>query len=154
MLADATVYGLALYAVGRPQRLQANAATVAGLTQIALGSLVIIEVVRRFLFASEPASVVMMVFGLVALAANVWCLRLISKHRDGGVHMRASFIFSANDVIANVGVILAGALVMLFDSRVPDLVIGAIISVVVLRGGVQILREARDARNDAGSTCD
>jgi Co/Zn/Cd efflux system component len=68
--------------------------------------------------------------------------------------MRASFIFSANDVIANVGVILAGALVMLFDSRVPDLVIGAIISVVVLRGGVQILREARDARNDAGSACD
>jgi Co/Zn/Cd efflux system component len=83
---------------------------------------------------------------MLALVANVWCLWLISKHRDSGVHMRASWIFSANDVIANLGVIVAGALVLYFDSRVPDLVIGAIISTVVLSGGVRILRDASAER--------
>lgn len=146
MLADAFVYGISLHAVGRPRRLQANAATASGVLQIALGLGVLLEVVRRFLYGSEPVSVLMMVVGGVALAANVSCLMLIAKHKKGGVHMRASWIFSANDVIANLGVIISGALVMYFGSRFPDLIIGAVISVVVLRGGVQILRESQKAR--------
>jgi Co/Zn/Cd efflux system component len=70
---------------------------------------------------------------------------LIAKHRDGGVHMRASWIFSANDVIANAGVILSGVLVELLDSRVPDLVVGLAVAALVVRGGVRILGEARRA---------
>lgn len=146
MLADASVYGIALYAVGRSRRLQANAATASGLLQIALGLGVILEVLRRFLYGGEPAGMLMMSVGALALAANVSCLLLIAKHREAGVHMRASYIFSTNDVIASLGVIASGALVMFLGSRLPDLVIGALISVVVLRGGIQILREAKEAR--------
>jgi Co/Zn/Cd efflux system component len=90
----------------------------------------------------------MMAVGGVALAANVTCLILVARHRDAGVHMRASYIFSANDVIANVGVIVSGALVLVLGSRLPDLVVGAVIAVVVVRGGVEILRQARDARRE------
>lgn len=146
MLADASVYGIALYAVGRSRRLQANAATASGVLQIALGLGVILEVVRRFLYGGEPVGVLMMSVGALALAANVSCLLLIAKHREAGVHMRASYIFSTNDVIANLGVIISGAIVMYLGSRLPDLVIGALISVVVLRGGIQILRETKEAR--------
>lgn len=53
--------------------------------------------------------------------------------------MRASWIFLKSDVISNTGVIVAGLLVMASGSRVPDLVVGSIVAVVVLRGGVQIL---------------
>jgi Co/Zn/Cd efflux system component len=84
--------------------------------------------------------------GLAALVANVSCLVLIAKHRKGGVHMRASWIFSTNDVIANLGVIVSGGLVRLLGTRIPDLAIGAIISSIVVRGGIRILREARDER--------
>src|SRR5690606_40948832 len=84
---------------------------------------------------------------ILALIANVACLMLISKHRDGGVHMRASWIFSTNDVIANVGVICSGALVWLLGSRYPDLVIGAIISAVVVRGGIKILKDAKATKS-------
>ena len=146
MLADAFVYGVALYAVGRSQRLQANAATASGVLQVALGIGVLVEVVRRFVFGSDPVSMLMIGVGTLALVANVSCLLLIAKHREGGVHMRASWIFSANDVIANLGVIVSGGLVMYFGNRLPDLIIGALISVVVLRGGVLILREAKAAR--------
>lgn len=143
MAADASVYGIALYAVGGSLRHQANAATVSGVLQIALGLGVLVEVLRRYFYGSEPISELMIVIGAVALAANVFCLFLMAKHRNGGVHMRASWIFSKNDVIANLGVIASGALVLLLGNRFPDLIIGAVISMLVIRGGIQILSEAK-----------
>lgn len=148
MLADASVYAIALYAVGRSRHLQANAAAISGFLQIALGLLVMVDVVRRILVGSEPVSLLIIGIGLVALSANLTCLALISKHRGGGIHMRASWIFSANDVIANIGVIIAGALVWLLGSRIPDLVIGAGIAAVVIRGGIKILLEVRAEPED------
>jgi Co/Zn/Cd efflux system component len=82
--------------------------------------------------------------GLVALIANVVCLILISKHRKGEVHMRASWLFSKNDVIANLGVILAGVLVGWSGSRMPDLIIGFVVALIVFRGGMHILKDARE----------
>ena len=146
MLADASVYGVALYAVGRSPRLQSNSATASGVIQVSLGLGVLFEVVRRFIYGSEPVSFLMMSFGVVALIANLSCLLLLAKHREGGIHMRASWIFSTNDVIANLGIILSGGLVWYFHNRMPDLIVGTIISGIVLRGGIQILREAREAR--------
>lgn len=146
MLADATVYGLSLYVVGKGIALQAKSATVSGVLQIVLGVGVLFEVVRRLAFGSEPQSALIVAVGLAALVANVICLILISKHRDGGVHMRASWIFSTNDVIANLGVILSGVLVWLIGSRYPDLVIGTVISIIVIRGGIKILREANESK--------
>lgn len=142
MLADAIVYGTALYAVGGSTALKRRAASGSGWIQIALGIGVIAEVVRRLLMGSEPSSKLMIGTGALALVANVTCLILLLKHRSGELHMRASWIFSTNDVIANVGVILSGLLVMWTGSRIPDLVIGAIVSVVVIRGGRMILQEA------------
>jgi len=146
MLADALVYGVGLYAVGKSTHIKANAAHASGIFQIALALGVMMDVLRRFIFGSEPASMLMMSFGLVALLANIWCLMIIARHRHGEIHMRASWIFSKNDVIANTGVILAGALVYWSDSHVPDLLIGLIIAVIVIRGGISIIR---DAANEA-----
>lgn len=143
MLADAFVYGIALYAVGKGSGAQVKAASVGGVLQLVLGIGILFEVIRRLIFGSEPVSPLMMGVGVIALVANLICLSLISRHRHGGVHMRASWIFSANDVIANAGVIISGGLVMLFENRLPDLLIGAVIATVVARGGVTILRDAR-----------
>ena len=146
MLADAMVYGTALYAVGRSTNLKHRAARVSGWIQIALGIGVIIEVTRRLLVGSEPVSALMIVTGTIALIANITCLILLAKHRSGEVHMRASWIFSTNDVIANAGLILSGLLVMWSGSRIPDLVIGAVVSIVVIRGGRQMLAACSGCR--------
>lgn len=140
MLADALVYAIALSAVGQAAGRKAKAARLSGYLQIALGLGVLAEVIRRAVVGSEPISALMMGMGGVALVANVACLLLLARHRHDGEHMRASWIFSTNDVIANTGVIVSGLLVLLLDSAVPDLVIGTVISAVVVRGGVQILR--------------
>ncbi|WP_326505188.1 cation transporter [Noviherbaspirillum album] len=140
MFADAAVYGLALYAVGKAASMKSRAAHVAGWLQLILAVGALSEVVRRFIFGSEPESTLMMGVGLIALVANVTCLVLISKKRDRGAHMTASYIFSANDVIANLGVIAAGILVAWTQSPYPDLVIGTIIGVIVLNGARRILQ--------------
>jgi Co/Zn/Cd efflux system component len=139
MFADAAVYGIALYAVGKAAKYQVKAAHFAGWIQLLLAVIVIVDVIRRFMFGSEPESTLMVVIGLLALIANVTCLYLISSHREDGVHMKASWIFSANDVVVNMGVIFAGVLVAWTGSAYPDLIIGILVSLFVLNGARKIL---------------
>jgi hypothetical protein len=61
MFADATVYGIALYAVGKPNSVKRRTAFTSGILQGLLGLLVIGEVIRHFLYGSEPRSLVMKV---------------------------------------------------------------------------------------------
>lgn len=140
MFADAAVYGVSLYAVGKSVFLQHKAARLSGFMQMFLAAFALFEVVRRFLFGSDPEPNFMIWVSLLALTANVICLILISRHREGGVHMKASQIFSANDVIANIGVLIAGVLVSTTGSRLPDLIIGFLIAIVVFRGSLAILK--------------
>lgn len=143
MLADAAVYGIALWAVGKAVASQRRAASISGWLQLVLAVGMLGEVAHRAISGSSPEAPMMMGTAAVALLANVACLLLLARHRGGGVHMRASWIFSTNDVIANLGVIAAGVLVQWTSSATPDLVIGAAIGLVVLRGAMRILRLAR-----------
>lgn len=143
MLADATIYTIALYAVGRSLTTKRQAALLSGGFQILLALGVAMDVLRRAVLGSDPVSELMMGVGALALAANLTCLALLSRHREGEVHMRASWIFSVNDVLANLGVILGGLLVLAFGSRWPDLFIGAAIAILVISGGIHIIRDAR-----------
>jgi len=149
MLADAIVYAIGLYAVGRAASVKINAAHLSGIFQVLLALGVAAEITHRLIWGNEPEPLFMICVGILALVANIICLALISRHREGEVHMRASWIFSKNDVIANSGVILAGVLVHVLDSRLPDLVIGTLIVLVVLGGGLRIISEARTEREKA-----
>ena len=140
MFADASVYGLALYVVGRSSKMKLRVAHLSGWLQMMLALGALSEVLRRFIFGSEPVSTLMISFGLLALLANVSCLIMITKSRSSGSHMKASWIFSANDVIANIGVVIAGVLVYSTGSRYPDLFIGLIIGAIVLAGARRILQ--------------
>ncbi len=151
MLADATVYGIGLYAVGRPLLAKIRAAHISGVFQMILGAAVFVDVLRRFIWGSEPESFLMVSVGVLALVANVICLKLIFKHREGEVHMRASWVFSKNDVIANLGIIVGGLLVYALESRYPDLLIGLVISIIVIRGGIHIFKDASEEKKQVAS---
>ena len=141
MFADAAVYGVGLWAVGRHAAYKLSAAQLSGWLQLLLGIGVLIDILRRLLFGSMPEPPVIGLVGLMALAVNVTALLLLQKHRDGEMHMRASWIFTKNDVIANLAVIAAGGLVAWTGSRLPDLAVGFGIAALVVWGGVTILRE-------------
>jgi len=141
MLADAAVYGMSLWAVGAAVARKKKVATLSGYFQLALAAIGLIEVIRRFIGMEEiPDFRIMIGVSVLALIANSVCLYLLQKSKSKEAHMKASMIFTSNDVIINSGVIVAGILVMLTQSKYPDLIVGAIVFLVVVRGAVRILK--------------
>lgn len=141
MLADSIVYALALFAVGGAITRKNNIAKMSGYFQLLLAVLGFIEVLRRFLgFTEVPAFQTMIIISLLALVGNAICLYLLQKSKSKEAHMQASMIFTSNDVIVNIGVIVAGALVYFTNSKIPDLVIGILVFAVVGKGALRILK--------------
>jgi Co/Zn/Cd efflux system component len=54
--------------------------------------------------------------------------------------MKASMIFTSNDIIINAGVIIAGILVLFTQSKYPDLLVGGLVFIIVVRGAFGILK--------------
>ncbi|MGE5721695.1 MAG: cation transporter [Sphingomonadales bacterium] len=149
MLADASAYAIALAAVGRGIGFKTKAATLSGLLLLLLGLGVLFEVVQRLLTGGAPEGAWMIVVAAAALAVNATVLRLLSRQRQDEVHIRATWIFTRADVVANVAVILSGIAVLLTGVRYFDLVVGAAIGLYVAREALEILRDARTAKSQA-----
>ena len=142
MLADSFVYGISLFAVGGTLSRKKRIAKLAGYFQIVLAIIGLIEVLRRFLGEEKlPEFTTMIIVSLFALLANAICLFILqsSKNKEDA-HIKASMIFTSNDVIINVGVILSGLLVNWSSSNKPDLIIGTIVFVLVIQGALRILK--------------
>lgn len=142
MLADSFVYGISLLAVGSSVAKKTRIAKLAGYFQIMLAVIGFIEVLRRFFGVEElPDFNMMITISVLALIANGICLYLFQKSKGKEEsHMKASMIFTSNDVIINLGVIIAGILVSWLDSSKPDLIIGTIVFVLVVQGAYRILK--------------
>ena len=142
MLADSFVYGISLFAVGGTLTRKKRIAKLAGYFQITLAIIGFVEVLRRFLGAEQlPNFSTMIVISVLALIANGICLYLMQKSKSKEeAHMKASLIFTSNDIIINLGVITAGLLVNWLNSSKPDLIIGTIVFILVIQGALRILK--------------
>ena len=142
MLADSFVYGISLFAVGGTLTRKKRIAKLAGYFQITLAVIGFVEVLRRFFGAEKlPDFSTMIIVSIFALVANGICLYLLQKSKSKEeAHMKASMIFTSNDVIINLGVITAGLLVNWLDSNKPDLIIGTIVFGLVIQGAIRILK--------------
>jgi Co/Zn/Cd efflux system component len=141
MLADSLVYGLALFAIGGTMAKKKNVARASGYFQLLLAVFGMIEVVRRFLgFEEVPLFQTMIIISMLALLGNATSLFLLQRSKSKEAHMQASMIFTSNDVIINLGVIIAGVLVFITSSKAPDLIMGGIVFVIVARGAYRILQ--------------
>lgn len=141
MLADAIVYGLSIYAIGRFASKKKRVAKISGYLQLILAVFGFIEVIRKFLGLEDvPNFQMMMMISFFALIGNALCLYLLQKSKSKDAHMQASMIFTSNDVIVNIGVIIAGVLVYFTHSKFPDLIVGAIVFGLVANGAFRILK--------------
>jgi cation diffusion facilitator family transporter len=142
MLADAAAYSIALLAIGRAALFKVRAATLSGALLLVLGIGILVEVGRRFVYGADPVSEWMIGTALLSLVVNLTVLRLLAPMKAGEVHLRATWLFTRADVVANVGVILAGLLVLWLRVPYPDYVIGALIGLYVIKEAIEILRDA------------
>jgi cation diffusion facilitator family transporter len=142
MLGDATVYGFSLYVLHKSDRWRAGAALLKGVIISLFGLGVLGQAIYRALSDTLPAFEGMGLIGALALAANAFCLYLLTRHKDDDLNMRSTYICSRNDIISNTGVLLAAALVWLTGSKWPDIAIGLVIAFVFLRSALPILLES------------
>lgn len=126
---------------------------LSGVLQLVLAATVLADVVRRFAIGSEPLGFWMMGIAALALLANVTALLLLAAERRGEVHMRAMWICAKNDVLVNAGVIASGALVLWIGAAWPDLLVGTLVSLLVLRSAIRTLNEARREMVESRRSC-
>jgi len=142
MFGDALVYGLSIYALTRSERWKAGAAMAKGLFILCFGLAVLVDIAVKLNSGVPPSSTLMLVFGAVALTANLVCLRLLWRFRSHDVNMSSTFECSRNDVISNVGVLLAAGAVAWFASPWPDIIVGTAIAALFLRSAVRVISSA------------
>lgn len=149
MATDAVAYALALMAVSRGEAFKRNSARWSGAVLIFLGGAIVVEVIRRWVVGSNPVGPAMMAYSAISFAVNLYVLTRLAKYRKGEVHLRASYICTRADVIANLAVFLSGAVVALTGYGLVDLVVGFCIGVYVLKEALEILREASEGAEAA-----
>lgn len=143
MLADALIYALGLFALGRAAHWRARAALTSGVFQLTLGVGIAIEAVVKLFVNGIPDTGAMTLFGILALIVNTLCFLLLARYREGDINLRATWVCSRNDMIGNVGVLVAAGLVTWLGATWPDVVIGLLIALVIIRSALHIGLEAR-----------
>lgn len=141
MLADSIVYGLSLMVVGSSVLRKKRVATLSGYLQMFLAILGFLEVIRRFMGVEQvPDYKIMIIISAFALLGNAICLYLLNKSKSNEAHMLASWIFTSNDILVNLGVIVAAVLIIFTHSNLPDLIVGTLVFALVIRGAFRILK--------------
>jgi cation diffusion facilitator family transporter len=150
MLGDAMVYGFSLFVLARSVRWHAGAALSKGGFMLAFGLGVLGEGIYKAIHPVVPAAETMGIVGGIALAANVVCFGLLYRHRADNLNMSSTWLCSRNDLIANVGVLLAASATYVLTSRWPDIVVGCIIAALFLRSAFSVLSQAIRALRQRG----
>jgi Co/Zn/Cd efflux system component len=145
MLGDAGVYGFTLFVLDRSAAWRARSALAKGVVMAAFGAGVLVQVAVKLARGLTPTAEVMGAVGLAALAANALCLLLLWRHRGDDINMRSAWTCSRNDVIGNVGVLVAALAVGLSGSPWPDIAVGLAVAAVFVRSAAQVVREASRA---------
>lgn len=143
-LGDGSITFVGLLALSWSAATRARVALTQGLFLAALGLGVIAMAIWRALDAVPPEADIMGGIGVVALAVNVTATLVLARFREGGdAQARAIWLFSRNDALANVAVIVAAGLVYMFESAWPDLVVAGAIALLFLHSALDILRDAK-----------
>lgn len=142
-LSDTAVYALSLIALSQGRTWKTWAATVSGVMLLIFAGGILIDVGRRYVQGSEPIGPTMMVMSSIAGVVNYVCLRLLQKLKQPDVNLRAAATFSFNDFISNGGILIAGAFVLWLGTNWPDLLVGLATALIAIKGGIEILRDAR-----------
>ena len=149
--ADSLVFVISLLAIGRGKGWKTGAARVSGILLLVFAAGVLADTVRRYIGGSEPLGPTIMIMGIIGAVVNALCLWLLVRLKHKDVNQRAATTFSFNDFASNGGIFVAGGLVLWTGSNWPDLVVGAAVAAIALKGAIDILRDAHQEAKDKGS---
>ena len=143
MLGDAAIFGFSLYVIRLNTIWQSRAGFIKGIIMAIFAIGVLTNTFYRSFNPIIPEVTTMGVVGFMALASNLLCAVMLLSFRDTDVNMRSAWLCSRNDVLANLGVLLAAAGVAWTNSPWPDLVVGISISTLILKSAIEVMRDAK-----------
>jgi Co/Zn/Cd efflux system component len=147
-LGDALTYGLSLYVVTQSSQAKARVALFKGGLIFLAASTVIGQVIWKLIDPVVPSYDVMSIFSLASLAANGICLWLLWQHRTEDINMSSVYECSRNDIASNLSVLIAAFGVWLFSSGWPDIIVASLLSALLLKSSVRVIRGAIIEKGD------
>ena len=142
-LGDGAITFLGLLAIGWSLTWRARSAMIQGVFLGLLGLGVVGSTLWRVLNQTTPEAGLMGAFAVGALIVNILAVLPLLKHRKGDANMRAVWLFSRNDAIGNLAVVIAAGLVAWLGSAWPDLIVAFAIAGLFLHSSWMIIRDAR-----------
>lgn len=142
-IGDGLISFLGLMAVGWGLAARAKAALLQGVFLALLGVGVIGSTLYRVFVEHQPETLLMGGFAVVAFIVNVAAAVVLLPHRKGDANMRAVWLFSRNDAIGNLAVVVAAVLVWWLASPWPDLLVAFGVAGLFLQSAWLIIRDAR-----------
>lgn len=142
-LGDGSITFFGLLAIGWSLTWRARAALLQGIFLALLGAGVLANTIYRLFVLQTPESELMGALGFIALAINVAAAVVLIPHRSGDSNVRAVWLFSRNDAIGNLFVVIAAGLVAWTDTPWPDLIAAGIIAALFLHSSWSIIRDAQ-----------
>jgi len=85
--------------------------------------------------------------GFAALLANVVIALMLYRFRDSEANLRSAWICSRNDVLCNLGVLLAALGVFGSGTLWPYIIVAAIMATLAFQGSVTVVRQSLDELN-------
>jgi Co/Zn/Cd efflux system component len=102
---------------------------------------VVITAVYKINNPSAPSGEVISFVALGALIVNFTCAFLLAKFRQNQQSLvLAAYLSARNDALANISVITAGVITMLWISPIPDLIVGISIGMLNADAAVKVWR--------------
>lgn len=143
MLGDAAIFGFSLYVIRLGSIWQSRAGYIKGIIMALFSISVLAGALYRTFNPVVPEATTMGIIGFLALGANLVCAIMLLGFRDSDINMRSAWLCSRNDVLANVGVLLAAGGVAWTQSSWPDLIVGVSISALILKSAIEVLKDAK-----------
>jgi Co/Zn/Cd efflux system component len=143
-IGDGLISLLGLIAVGWGLAARAKAALLQGIFLGALGVGVLAATAYRVFFLQQPEAQLMGIFGSIGLAVNIIAAVVLLPHRHGDANVRAIWLFSRNDAIGNIAVVIAAGLVAWTQTPWPDLLVAVVIAGLFLQSAYSIVKDARE----------
>lgn len=108
-------------------------------TLLIIGFYLLVEAINRFADPQPIEGWTVIAVAGIALVIDLATAFITHRGAKDSINMKAAFLHNVSDAMASVGVIVAGALILLYELYVADLVITVIIAGYVIWQGVSVL---------------
>jgi cobalt-zinc-cadmium efflux system protein len=115
---------------------------VNGAILVAVSGYIFYEAYHRFVEPPEVRGGLMLIVAVIGLAANVVGISVLRSAGSRNLNVKGAFLHMWSDTLSSLGVIAAGAIILLTGRTIADPIISIVIGLLILRGAGGLVWES------------